>query len=113
MRRGGSKRRPRGELPPERYRAEDHIDDELNKEGGATEEALRDGNQCIAMVVGIGGFGAGTLLAFGATCPLCLVAAPGLVGLGIYKRLKAKSAKAAPAVGGEVKNGQEDARGTE
>lgn len=89
------------------------MDDELIMDGEATEEALRDGNQCIAMGVGLGGFGAGTLLAFGATCPLCLVAAPGLVGLGLYKRFKAKSAKAATAVGGEVKNGQEDARGTE
>lgn len=57
-------------------------------------EALKEGNQCIAVGLGIGSLGAGTLLAFGAACPLCLVAAPGLVGFGLLKRMRAKSPRA-------------------
>lgn len=67
--------------------------------GAAAQQALSDGNQCIAWGLGVGGFGAATALALGATCPLCLVVAPGLVGMGILKRRSARraAAQSAPA----------------
>lgn len=55
-------------------------------------EALREANQCIGVGLGVGGLGAGAALALGATCPLCLVVAPGLVGLGLLKRRSARAA---------------------
>ena len=39
-------------------------------------EALSEANQCIALGVGVGGLGAGAALVLGATCPLCVIAAP-------------------------------------
>jgi hypothetical protein len=71
---------------------------------GTNREALEEGNRCIAVGLGIGGLGAGTLLAFGAACPLCLVAAPGLVGLGLLKRMRAKSPRGPAKASGELEN---------
>ena len=59
------------------------------------EDAVTEANQYIAMGVGVGGFGAGAALLLGAVCPICVVAAPGLIGLGLLKRHSA--GKAAPA----------------
>jgi hypothetical protein len=52
----------------------------------AVDEARSEGNQCIALGLGVGALGAAASLALGATCPLCLVIAPGLVGAGLLKR---------------------------
>lgn len=78
-----------------------------------TRDAMKEGNECIAMGLGLGGFGAGTLLAFGATCPLCVVAAPGLIGLGLYKRLTAKGAPGAAGRDDAEDHKPEDAHGTD
>jgi hypothetical protein len=63
----------------------------------AAEQALSEGNQCIALGLGVGGLGAAAALAIGATCPLCLVIAPGLVGAGFLKRRSALRAASQPA----------------
>lgn len=42
------------------------------------------------MGLGIGAFGIVSTALIGATCPLCVVAAPTLVGAGLYKRWRAK-----------------------
>lgn len=56
-------------------------------------KARREGNQCIALGVGVGGVGTAAALTLGATCPLCFVVAPALVGLGVYRRIKPVSDK--------------------
>ncbi len=49
-------------------------------------DELRDANSCMAMGAGLGVVGAGTALLAGATCPLCIVLAPALIGVGAWKR---------------------------
>lgn len=49
-------------------------------------EDRRESNQLIGMGLGLGAFGAVSALALGATCPLCVVAAPTMLGMGLYKR---------------------------
>lgn len=62
----------------------------MEKKPKESEEALKEGNQCIALGLGVGGFGAATGLALGAVCPLCFIVAPGLVGMGLLRRRAAK-----------------------
>lgn len=47
---------------------------------------LREANSCMALGAGLGAVGTGTALLAGATCPLCIVIAPALFGLGVWKR---------------------------
>ncbi len=58
----------------------------------------QDANICIGLGAGVGIAGAASALIAGAVCPLCVFVAPGLIGVGAYKRWKAnsKSAKEAP-----------------
>jgi len=56
----------------------------------ADDAARKDANGAIAMGLGIGAFGAASLALVGATCPLCVVAAPALVSWGLYKRVRAR-----------------------
>jgi hypothetical protein len=49
----------------------------------------RDANTCIALGAGLGAVSAGTALIAGATCPLCVVLAPALIGFGAWKRFTA------------------------
>jgi hypothetical protein len=53
------------------------------------DEDLKEANATLATGLGIGAFGAASLAIFGATCPLCVVAAPVLISLGWYKRFTA------------------------
>ena len=55
-----------------------------------------EGTRLIASGIGLGALGAASAVVLGATCPLCVVGAPALVGFGFYKRWKAKG-KAAPS----------------
>ena len=48
----------------------------------------RDANGLIGAGLGIGAFGAATAAAFGAVCPVCIVATPLLVGAGAVKRMR-------------------------
>ncbi len=49
----------------------------------------REANAVIAIGAGVGALGAGAALVAGAVCPLCVVIAPGLIGMGIVARVKA------------------------
>lgn len=50
-----------------------------------------EGDEMIATGLGVGAIGvAGALL--GAACPICVVATPALIGVGLYKRWKSKRA---------------------
>lgn len=50
---------------------------------------LRTANACIAFGASLGAVGTGTALLAGATCPLCVVLAPMLIGFGAWKRFTA------------------------
>lgn len=52
-------------------------------------EELGDANSCIAFGAGLGAVGTGAALLAGATCPLCVVFAPALIGYGFWKRFAA------------------------
>ena len=52
---------------------------------------LRDANSCIALGAGLGAMGTGTALLVGATCPLCVVFAPALIGYGGLETILRKS----------------------
>lgn len=56
-------------------------------EPGATER--KEGNHYLVSGVAIGAAGVASAALLGATCPLCVVAAPGFVGYGLYKRWRA------------------------
>lgn len=49
----------------------------------------QEANSCIALGAGVGVMGTGAALLAGATCPLCIVIAPALLGVGIWKRFSA------------------------
>lgn len=69
---------------------EDDRDKEKAPDELLSEKAKKDGNTCIGLGVGVGALGTAAALAAGATCPLCVVVAPALVGVGVYQRRKAK-----------------------
>jgi len=48
----------------------------------------REGDTCLALGLGVGALGAVGAVVSGAVCPLCLVIAPSLIGVGISKRLR-------------------------
>lgn len=56
----------------------------------SADKMATEGNQCIAMGLGVGGLGTAAALTVGAVCPLCLIVAPGLLGVGILQRFKAR-----------------------
>jgi len=59
--------------------------------GGEPErERKAEANQMIGAGLGIGAFGAASAVLLGATCPICVVAAPALIGVGVLKRLRSK-----------------------
>ena len=57
------------------------------------EDARKDANGCIMIGAGVGVAGIVAALASGAVCPLCVVAAPGLIGAGLVKRFTAERRK--------------------
>jgi hypothetical protein len=54
------------------------------------ERKVRDGNTCIGMGVGLGAISAGAAAITGAVCPICYVAVPALLGMGLYERNQGK-----------------------
>jgi len=50
----------------------------------ATKGEKQEANTCIALGATVGALGSASVVIGGALCPLCLVVAPGLVGLGLY-----------------------------
>jgi hypothetical protein len=64
--------------------------DIATKDGGeATKNEKKDANVCMALGAGVGTLGAISAAITGAVCPLCIFVAPGLLGVGAYKRWKA------------------------
>lgn len=53
------------------------------------QQELRDANSVIALGTGLGALGMGTALLAGTTCPLCVIVAPALIGVGAWKRIAA------------------------
>lgn len=53
--------------------------------------AKREANTCMALGAGVGALGTAAAVAGGALCPLCVVVAPGLIGIGAYKRWKLRA----------------------
>lgn len=53
---------------------------------------IRDANACMAIGAGVGAVGVGGAVLLGAVCPICYVAAPGLIALGAWKRRQVKRA---------------------
>ena len=67
-------------------------DDRQHQDDEAAEIAQQrsDGNAMLGAGAGIGAFGVISAAVLGAACPLCVVAAPALLGVGAYKRIKAR-----------------------
>lgn len=53
----------------------------------------REANATMAIGAGVGVAGTVAAVITGAVCPLCYIVAPGLIGLGAYKRWKIGSKK--------------------
>lgn len=49
----------------------------------------KDATTCMAIGASVGVLGAASAVLAGAVCPLCFFVAPGLIGVGAYKRAKA------------------------
>jgi len=54
-----------------------------------SQQELRDANSILAIGTGLGALGVGSALLVGATCPLCVIVAPALIGVGAWKRFAA------------------------
>lgn len=51
---------------------------------------IRDANTYMAFGAGLGVLGTGAALLAGATCPLCVVIAPAMFGVGAWRRIAAQ-----------------------
>jgi hypothetical protein len=56
------------------------------------DDAADDANQLIAGGLGVGAIGVVGAVLLGATCPVCVVATPALLGAGLYKKWKQRRA---------------------
>ncbi|MCA9597171.1 MAG: hypothetical protein KC776_27850 [Myxococcales bacterium] len=55
----------------------------------APEREKRAANEFLAMGLSVGAVGAAGAVLLGATCPLCVVATPALIGVGLVRRVRA------------------------
>ena len=55
------------------------------KDRNKLKQDLKDANSCIILGAGVGAVGTISALSIGAVCPLCVVAAPSLIGLGFLE----------------------------
>jgi len=62
-------------------------------QGESVDEKKRDANVMMISGLGIGAFGAVAAAIGGAVCPVCVVAAPALLGVGAFRRWRATRAK--------------------
>ena len=75
------------------------------------QQELRDAGSCLAMGAGVGAVGTISAVLVGATCPICVVMAPALIGMGLVKGYAARRRRAAiNAVEAEVA-GLDDSEG--
>lgn len=49
-----------------------------------------DGTELIVSGLGVGAIGVAGAVLLGATCPVCVVATPALLGAGLYKKWRAR-----------------------
>lgn len=63
-----------------------------------TKPKIRESTEFLLSGLSIGAFGAVSAVVGAAVCPICVVATPALLGVGLYKRWKERSAEA-PASG--------------
>ena len=59
-------------------------------------EQRSEANTLLGAGLGIGAFGAASGLLLGAVCPMCIVATPALIGMGLYKHACLRRTRAAP-----------------
>ncbi len=60
----------------------------LSENGERKQQAihdLKDARTAIAMGAGVGTIGTASAILLGATCPICVVMAPALIGIGLIK----------------------------
>ncbi len=59
------------------------------------QQELRDAGSCLAMGAGVGTVDTASALLLGATCPICVVMAPALIGMGLVKGYAARRKRVA------------------
>lgn len=60
----------------------------ISRPADPLEDERRDANTTLGAGLGIGAFGLASAALLGATCPVCVVAAPALIGYGALKRVR-------------------------
>jgi hypothetical protein len=50
-----------------------------------------EANACIGIGAAVGVIGATAAAITGAVCPICIVATPGLIGVGVYRRWRSRA----------------------
>jgi hypothetical protein len=58
------------------------------------QQELRDAGSCLAMGAGVGTVGTASTLLLGATCPICVIMTPALIGMGLVKGYLARKKRA-------------------
>jgi hypothetical protein len=54
----------------------------------ALKEERSEANTALGTGLGIGAFGVASAALIGSVCPVCVVAAPALIGYGVFKRVQ-------------------------
>lgn len=62
-----------------------------------TKPKRRESTELLVAGLGIGSLGAVSAIVGAAVCPICVVATPALLGVGLYKRWREHTAEAADA----------------
>ncbi len=75
------------------------------------QQELRDAGSCLAMGAGVGTVGTASALLLGATCPICVVMAPALIGMGLVKGYAARRKRATISAEQAEAAGQNDTEG--
>lgn len=58
------------------------------------DDTREDANRLLMAGAGVGAIGVASAIVGAAVCPVCVVAAPALLGAGAYKRWRSRSRKA-------------------
>jgi hypothetical protein len=68
------------------------------KTSDVTKPKPRESTELLVAGLGIGTLGAVSAIVGAAVCPICVVATPALLGVGLYKRWREHAAESAPPV---------------
>jgi hypothetical protein len=79
---------------------------ESKAETPSTSDERVEANTALGTGLGIGAFGVASATLIGSVCPLCVVAAPALIGYGVYKRVQCARAERNAATEDEQENEQ-------